>query len=638
MATLFQRLGPYAITQQIGRGGMADVYLATDTRTGRPVALKVVSRATAPEQQDIVRAEQQGADLQQRFSQASTFVPAVFEHGEDADCFYVAMEYLEGENLSALISKGMPVERAVSIASDLCRFVEDADAFEATLDGKRVHSLIHGDLTPGNVRILPDGNVKILDFGIAKALSLSRKVTRNDFGNLAYLSPERLDTNEVDRYTDFWAVGVLLYEMVRGERPFVEPDTRRLERRILAKRSPPSLDGHCSISVQAVIFKLLAPAVGDRYESASDIREDLERAVAGVPTRAEQEGWPNGGGSEPETRRTTVEDAEPTRRTLPPGLAPPPLSGPGSVSTSAPAINPPAGPSARARLTVVLLLLFAGVSGNEMWVAAQAGRVARTVPVQELEALPDVWDRYDRLARRSYLNVATGGLRRSLVAQSSELADRVIADYRGSRPSVREAQWRTARAALARAAAVSPDNAVRAAMRYCEGHLHRIDGEADLLRHRTTDARHEFTEAVLAFRDAAELRSDWPDPFLGLARTFIYGLDDVDRGADALKQAERLGYTTGDRETAQLADGYRTRGDTLSRNARQLRALPQERDLLTRSAEAYGQALALYLKVIAFGDAPRYVRSTQRELDLVEQRLHDVSPIGASNAPGAGAP
>ena len=110
------------------------------------------------------------------------------------------------------------------------------------------------------------------------------------------------------------------------------------------------------------------------------------------------------------------------------------------------------------------------------------------------------------------------------------------------------------------------ERALKASLRYCDGHLHRIDGEARKARGKTVEAQQEFTDAVTAFREAAELRPNWPDPFLGLARTFIYGLEDVDRGADALTQAQRLGYTPGDRETTQLADGYRARADTLAQD------------------------------------------------------------------------
>src|SRR6185369_2922316 len=100
-------------------------------------------------------------------------------------------------------------------------------------------------------------------------------------------------------------------------------------------------------------------------------------------------------------------------------------------------------------------------------------------------------------------------------------------------PTVREAQWRSAREAIAEAvAATHGDSRLKAALRYCDGHLHRINGEARKGKKLVVEAKQEFTEAVTAFREAAELRSDWPDPFLGLMRTFIYGLEDVDHGAD----------------------------------------------------------------------------------------------------------
>ena len=102
---------------------------------------------------------------------------------------------------------------------------------------------MHGDLKPQNVRITSNGAVKVLDFGIAKALSLSRKVTRNDFGTTPYLSPERLeDDGEVNEFADLWAVGVMLYEMIRGARPFDAPDTQRLERIIRSRQPAPAAD------------------------------------------------------------------------------------------------------------------------------------------------------------------------------------------------------------------------------------------------------------------------------------------------------------------------------------------------------------------------------------------------------------
>ena len=135
------------------------------------------------------------------------------------------MEYLDGENLSQAIRRGpLPETRALAVAIELCRFLEDARGFTWTVEGREVRASLHGDLTPANVRLTSGGRVKVLDFGIAKALSLSRKVTRNDFGSLAYLSPERIESGgEMDATDGFWALGVMLYEMLKGTAPFSAP-------------------------------------------------------------------------------------------------------------------------------------------------------------------------------------------------------------------------------------------------------------------------------------------------------------------------------------------------------------------------------------------------------------------------------
>ena len=182
---------------------MAVVFLARDTRTGAHLALKLVREGPGHEDREILEAEQRGALLQKQFSAVSSRVPQVYEYGSDGGYFYVAMEYLEGENLSDAIARGpMSAEQALRIAFELCRFVEDAHNFEPEGGERPLRSLLHGDLKPRNIRLTPTGHVKVLDFGIAKALSLSRKVTRNDFGSVAYLSPERLESGDVDQYAD----------------------------------------------------------------------------------------------------------------------------------------------------------------------------------------------------------------------------------------------------------------------------------------------------------------------------------------------------------------------------------------------------------------------------------------------------
>ena len=330
MNTVFHRLGPYEVIHEIGRGGMALVVLATDTRTGRNVALKLVPIGISGEARDILEAEQLGAELQRQFSQISTHVPLVYEHlPNESGYFLMAMEYLDGENLSDLIARGaVPVNQAVAIASELCAFLDAAHNFAAVIDGQPRRSVVHGDLKPQNVRITSSGAVKVLDFGIAKALSLSRKVTRNDFGTRPYLSPERLeDDGEVNEFADLWAVGVMLYEMIRGARPFDAPDTQRLERIIRSRQPAPALTGQCPDGLAAIVARLLGPTPDVRYENARAIREDLDRFTTGQRTVAEEQGWPARARDEEATRRTTRSDDpaadEATRRTRP--VVPPPL-------------------------------------------------------------------------------------------------------------------------------------------------------------------------------------------------------------------------------------------------------------------------------------------------------------------------
>jgi tetratricopeptide (TPR) repeat protein len=212
-----------------------------------------------------------------------------------------------------------------------------------------------------------------------------------------------------------------------------------------------------------------------------------------------------------------------------------------------------------------------------------------------------------------------------LIQRTMTLTNRVIATYREGLKVVWEPQWREARDVLARAAAANPDHAgLNGALRYTEGHLSRIAGDAQKAKGDTEAARREYADAITAFREAAQLRPSWPDPFIGLSRTFIAGLGDVDRGADALAQARRLGYTPGERETAQLAGGYVERGDSLWQSARDLRGMPQERDYLTRASEAYQQALDLYTGVAAFSGVPGGVRRTQAGLERVKGRLGQI--------------
>jgi serine/threonine protein kinase len=661
MTTVFNRVGRYEIHEQIGRGGMAVVFLATDTLTNQRVALKLVSIESDRDGQQVLEAERWGATLQEEFCRESRFVPVVYDHGTYDQYFFIAMEYLAGRNLSEVIAAGpLPAERAVHIAIQLCEFLQAAEAFERTLDGRQFSRLLHGDLKPRNIRVLDGDEIKVFDFGIAKALSLSRKVTRNDFGSIAYLSPERLESGEIDAQAEFWAVGVLLYEMVSGAQPFRAADTRRLEQLIRARQPPADLDGACPAALKAIVAKLLAAEPIDRYSSATAIRDDLRRFASGEPIVADDE---------PATRRTHrptdsaaqgQRDEEITRRTRLRGDAEEPLrpfdpstsSGSprvesrggrlravpsavegrrgrlplrGEASEPARTDTPPdhAAPVAAAkaaaprrgrlrRLARKALIAFAIITAlNEIRVYVIASALAENVP-QEIGGVIQLWGQH-RSLQGSMLNLGIMPLERALTERSSTLADRTFARYRTAGAIVYETEWRLTRDALAFAARAAPsDKQIEAALRYCEGHLRRIDGEARLREKQLPAAQQELTASVTAFRSAAELRPNWPDPFLGLMRAFV-AMDDLERGTDALAQAERFGHVAGDREWTLLGEGYLTRAAKLAET--------EELEPLTRAADAYGKAIEHFTKVAGFGRVARRLRLAERRLKEVQERI-----------------
>src|SRR5205823_8546484 len=174
-------------------------------------------------------------------------VPAVYEiHDSVENETYIAMEYVDGEDLADCIGRG-PLEprEAVRIAIELCELLATAQRFTRTVAGRTDQGIVHGDLKPKNVRLEPGGGVKVLDFGIAKALSLTRPLTRNEFGSLPYSSPERIETGHVDVHSDLWSVSVVLYEMLTGQQPFRGDSTRRLEQFIRSRALPEPLPAAC---------------------------------------------------------------------------------------------------------------------------------------------------------------------------------------------------------------------------------------------------------------------------------------------------------------------------------------------------------------------------------------------------------
>ena len=211
------RLGPYAIVSALGAGGMGEVYLAIDTRLEREVALKLLA---AP---DTTQAA--GANLIREARLASTLshpnVCTVFEAGEIDGRTFIAMERVDGRSLSAIIRDGpLPADRAIRLGSQIADGLAHAHQ----------RGVVHRDLKPANILVTSDGRIKILDFGVARrglpernGGTQSTRTAEADAalaGTLPYMAPEVLRGDTADARSDVWALGVVLFEMASGRRPF----------------------------------------------------------------------------------------------------------------------------------------------------------------------------------------------------------------------------------------------------------------------------------------------------------------------------------------------------------------------------------------------------------------------------------
>ena len=608
-----REFGDYRILKLLPLGGMGRVYLAHNVATNERVALKLIDRGNDRDRIEIVEAERRGATLQERLCHIDRRIARVNRFGELDDYFFIEMEYVEGEDLSEVLARGpLGVPFAARIGMDLCETLGRAHTFTATIDGHDYHGIVHGDIKPRNIRITPDGEVRVLDFGIAKALSLSRKFTQNQFGSSQYSSPERLNTGEVEVSSDLWSVGVVLYEIVTG-RPYFEADTgSKLEYLIRNYRQVRSMPPHLPAPFQAILRKALHPDEIGRYATATEFAADLRAFLEKRPTIAET--VPPDLDQE-KTRRTAVpagEDEAPTRRT---GGPPVPPGRPAAAHT-------PHRPmtrrerqirvSAGALLIAIVGLLFY----NEYAVWNAAADLRHDLQTERLTDMNMAWQRYQALAERNYLPLVLRGTRNSILDRFVSTADRVINEYRSSdAPSVMESDWLRAQAVLSKALELDPSNKeIRGKLYLADGHINRIRGTARGNGKMLSDARARFEQAK-------DLMSKSPDPYLGLARLYVYSLKDVERAEEALKAAAKRGHDMGRREKAQLGDGYRERAERLLREADRATGLPEEEDYLKRAREDFEKAEEFYRDIVPFSGSAASLRKVIDFTEHVELRL-----------------
>lgn len=268
-------IGRFELVAELGHGAMGTVYRARDTVLDRPVALKTISPAVL-ERADTLARFQREARAAARLAHPG--IVTIYELGEERGVHYIAMELLEGTDLARVPPGSLSFERRLRLVVETCRALGYAHA----------HGVVHRDVKPANIRLLPDGRVKVVDFGIARLGESSLTQAGTVLGTPLYMAPEVLTGTGCDHRADIWAAGVLLVELLTGRHPFEAPTLTALAHRVLQEPTPrlPSSVPRAA-ALDAVVARALARKPAERYRDMEEMARDLEAVEAslgsGVP-------------------------------------------------------------------------------------------------------------------------------------------------------------------------------------------------------------------------------------------------------------------------------------------------------------------------------------------------------------------
>ncbi len=280
------KLGPYDIVAPLGAGGMGEVYRARDPRLGRDVALKVLPEAVAAHPDRLLRFEREAKTVA---ALNHPNIVTIFSIEEAGSVRFLTMELVEGDTLDRRITPGgLPLDRALDIAIPL------ADALAAA----HARGIVHRDLKPGNVMVTRDGRVKVLDFGLAKQEAIAGRVVSDSsldgtqgltvespasaagmvVGTVPYMAPEQVRGNAVDARADLFSLGIILYELVTGKRPFAGRSFADVSSAILRDAPPPIQLVRAGLprDLDRIIGRCLEKDLERRFQTAKDVRNELE--------------------------------------------------------------------------------------------------------------------------------------------------------------------------------------------------------------------------------------------------------------------------------------------------------------------------------------------------------------------------
>lgn len=264
----------YTLTERVGLGGMAEVYRAKDNVLGRTVAVKVMLPQYAADPTFTKRFRQEAASAA---NLQSPYIVSVYDWGLDGETYYIVMEFLRGTDLKTAINERGAINqrKAAEIGSQI------AQALTVAHEG----GVIHRDIKPQNIMIQPDGNIKVMDFGIARAGDAGLSQTATVLGTAHYVSPEQAQGKELTGASDIYSLGVVLYEATTGKLPFDGQDAVSVAvKQVNEIPAPPStINPNIDPGLEAIIMKALEKDPNKRFKDAAEMRHVLNDFLAGRP-------------------------------------------------------------------------------------------------------------------------------------------------------------------------------------------------------------------------------------------------------------------------------------------------------------------------------------------------------------------
>ena len=269
-------VGRYQIIEELGKGGMGRVYRVLDKQLNEEIAIKLIKPDIGSDKKTIERFRNE-LKIARKIVQKN--IGRMFDLNEDKGTYYITMEYVSGQDLKGLIRQSgqLAIGTTISIAKQICDGLVEAHKL----------GVVHRDLKPGNIMIDKEGTVRIMDFGIARSLE-EKGITGAGvmIGTPEYMSPEQVEAKEVDQRSDIYSFGIIMYEMLTGRLPF-EADTPfavGVKHKSEKPTDPKEYNSQISDDLNRLILKCLEKEKENRYQSAADVKSELERIEKGLPT------------------------------------------------------------------------------------------------------------------------------------------------------------------------------------------------------------------------------------------------------------------------------------------------------------------------------------------------------------------